>query len=299
MVDLPGVGYNFHDQPSTTLTFDYHNYPGPYPDWLDQRPDYASQQLNRYYENRTGPYTIPYGSGSIITYLPLKDLTDDTAGFISRARGQDLASLLPSGANDEILNGYRQQINLALNLFADPTSSVHETAFISGPRVPVTAIKPLSRGTILINSADPFAPPVVDYNTFKHPADLDIAVLSLRKVRQVMASSPMTQEGISTYETTAGANNGDDDESIGNFIRSAAVSTWAHPVGTCAMMPRDMGGVLDSNLKVYGVQGLRVVDASMMPMIAGGHTSTTVYAVAEKAADLIKGSSAGQSVASA
>ena len=113
-----------------------------------------------------------------------------------------------------------------------------------------------------------------------------------------MASSPMTQEGIATYETTAGANNGDDYEAIKNFIRGAAVSTWAHPVGTCAMMPRDMGGVLDSNLNVYGVQRLRVVDASMMPMIPGGHTSTTVYAVAEKAADLIKGASAGEGVAS-
>ena len=59
VVNLPGIGYNFHDQPSMTLSFDYRNYAGPYPDWLELRPDYAEEQLNRYYKNRTGPYIIP------------------------------------------------------------------------------------------------------------------------------------------------------------------------------------------------------------------------------------------------
>ncbi|KAL8718691.1 MAG: hypothetical protein Q9181_008169, partial [Wetmoreana brouardii] len=81
---------------------------------------------------------------------------------------------------------------------------------------------------------------------------------------------------------------GDDDLGIENAIRNLTQSTWSHPVGSCPMMPRRLGGVVDSTLKVYGIRGLRVVDASVIPIVPGSHTSSTVYAVAEKAADLIK-----------
>ena len=63
--------------------------------------------------------------------------------------------------------------------------------------------------------------------------------------------------------------------------------SFYHPVGTAALGPKDQGGVVGSDLKVHGVERLRVVDASVMPLIPGTHTSSTVYAVAEKAADII------------
>ena len=62
----------------------------------------------------------------------------------------------------------------------------------------------------------------------------------------------------------------------------------SHPCGTCAMLPEDKGGVVDTHLKVYGVRGLRVVDASVFPMVPRGNIQSTVYAVAERAADLVK-----------
>ncbi|KAL2258168.1 hypothetical protein VTK26DRAFT_8628 [Humicola hyalothermophila] len=61
-----------------------------------------------------------------------------------------------------------------------------------------------------------------------------------------------------------------------------------HPAGTCAMMPRELGGVVDEELKVYGVQRLRVVDASIIPTLPGANTCQTVYMIGEKAADLIR-----------
>lgn len=78
------------------------------------------------------------------------------------------------------------------------------------------------------------------------------------------------------------------DGDVEGALRNGTLSSWQHPVGTSAMMPRVLGGVVDSELRVYGVEGVRVVDASVMPIGPASHTSSTVHAVAEKAADLIK-----------
>ena len=72
-----------------------------------------------------------------------------------------------------------------------------------------------------------------------------------------------------------------------DYIRTTAISNY-HPVGTCVMMPKAQGGVVDKKLKVYGTTNLRVVDASIMPLIPRANPQSTVYAVAERAADLIK-----------
>ena len=76
-------------------------------------------------------------------------------------------------------------------------------------------------------------------------------------------------------------------ESAKETVRDSLMSHF-HPVGSCAMLPRDKGGVVDDKLKVYGVKGLRVCDASIFPMAPRGNPISTVYAVAERGADLIK-----------
>jgi choline dehydrogenase-like flavoprotein len=199
--------------------------------------------------------------------------------MIQTAAAVKLEPLLPAGADSTILTGYRAQRDLILTQYASPQETVQETAFGGGNTVPIAMLKPLSRGSILINSTDPLAPPVFDYGTFKHPTDLDVAVQALKKNREWMASEPMQEVG--AVETVPGTNVTTDEE-IAAAIRTFASSTWAHPVGTLSMMKKEYGGVVDSTLCVYGVQGLRVVDASIMPLIPATHTSSTVYAVAEK-----------------
>jgi choline dehydrogenase-like flavoprotein len=93
---------------------------------------------------------------------------------------------------------------------------------------------------------------------------------------------------LAPFEIIPGANVTSDAD-VDAWIRSSA-STLYHPAGTCKMGSRDEGGVVDSELKVYGVEGLRVVDASVIPILPASHTMTTVFAVAEKAADIIRGS---------
>jgi choline dehydrogenase-like flavoprotein len=140
-------------------------------------------------------------------------------------------------------------------------------------------IRPLSRGSILINTTDPSKPPVLDFGTFSHPADLAVAIAAVKKVRAWMASGPMQDVG--AVETSPGGDVASD-EAVASALRQAAVSSWQHPTSTCSMLKRELGGVVDSKLRVYGVEGLRVVDASVFPLVVAGHTSSTVYAVAEK-----------------
>ena len=235
--------------------------------------------------NITGPMTIPYESGSIVAYLPLQNVTRDYHQVIKSASEVDPKSLYPAGIDHTILAGYKAQSDLILDLYKSAHATVQEVAFGGGDTVPIAMLKPLSRGHIRINTTDPSAAPVFDYGTFKHPTDLHIAVQALKKTREWMKSAPMQEVGASeTYPGT----NVTTDAQIAAAIRTFATSTWAHPTCSCSMMKREYGGVVDPLLRVYGVEGLRIVDASIMPMIIGSHTSSTVYAVAEKAADIIK-----------
>lgn len=88
-------------------------------------------------------------------------------------------------------------------------------------------------------------------------------------------------QALGTVETFPGPNVSTDAE-IEAAIRNAATSSWQHPSSSCAMMKKRWGGVVDAEVRVYGVKGLRVVDASVFPMAVAGHTSSSVYAVAEK-----------------
>ncbi|KAL8892169.1 MAG: hypothetical protein Q9215_000926 [Flavoplaca cf. flavocitrina] len=285
--DLPGVGHNFQDQPTmfTGVTYDYSKYPSPSPGLYFSDPTWVDQQLQIYYENRIGPDTQAYLSGTTVAFLSLRRLTNEYQKIIASAKKTDLAKALPAGIDRTILEGYKAQQAAILADYGSPDTGVHELAFAGGETVALVVLKPLSRGSILINSSNPLDDPVFDYGTFQHPVDMQVAIAMYKKFRQFVAAEPWQAVGM--RETMPGPSVMGD-AAIEFAIRNITQSTWSHPVGTCAMLPRKYGGVVDSKLRVYGVKSLSVVDASMMPTIPASHTSSTVYAVAEKAADIIK-----------
>jgi choline dehydrogenase len=160
-----------------------------------------------------------------------------------------------------------------------------------GFSVLVTLVDVRSRGRIWLRSPDPRHKPMIDPAYLSDPADLEALVKAVRTVRQIAAARPLRKMWKS--EEAPGAELRSDAE-LREFVRRD-VTTVYHPVGTCAMTGQsrvdasNLAGVVDTELRVKGVEGLRVVDASVMPTVPRGNTNAPTIAVAERAADMIAG----------
>lgn len=143
-------------------------------------------------------------------------------------------------------------------------------------------LRPHSRGHIGLHSADPLAKPRIQPNYLSAPEDLPVLLAGLRLSREILAAAPFAPYcGGELYPGVQAQT----DAELSAFIRAKAETIY-HPVGTCRM-GSDAGAVVDPQLRVNGVSGLRVVDASIMPTLIGGNTNAPVVAIAEKAADAI------------
>jgi len=145
--------------------------------------------------------------------------------------------------------------------------------------------RPASRGRIAAASADPFAPPRIEPHSLEAPRDLADLVAGARLLRR-LAAAPSLAAVIAQEMVPGSRVAGDDDAAIADDVRERA-STVFHPVGTCRMGPDPATSVVDARLRVHGVAGLRVVDASVFPAITSGNTSAPVLMVAERGADLV------------
>jgi choline dehydrogenase-like flavoprotein len=143
--------------------------------------------------------------------------------------------------------------------------------------------KPLSRGYVALVSPDPTAKPLIVNNLYAEPEDLRAQVDGARLCLQIARTEPLARRLSERYIVPAS----DSDEDLIAFIRARSLAVW-HPVGTCKMGSDELA-VVDSGLRVRGVEALRVVDASIMPTVPRGNTNAPTIAIAERAADLIRG----------
>jgi choline dehydrogenase-like flavoprotein len=150
-------------------------------------------------------------------------------------------------------------------------------------------LQPRSRGSVTLASADPRAAPRIDPNFLAHEDDLETLVRGFKLVRKIFSQPAFApwHGADPERELYDGAVRSDDDEAIRAAIRRRA-DTIYHPAGTCRM-GSDADAVVDPQLRVRGVDGLRVVDASVMPTLVSGNTSAPVVMIAERASDLIRG----------
>ncbi|MCA0857729.1 GMC family oxidoreductase [Phaeobacter italicus] len=150
----------------------------------------------------------------------------------------------------------------------------------------VCVLRPKSRGSVTLESSDPMAAPRIDPGFLSDPEDLDVLMKGVRKTRQIMAAEPLARY----IHKELFIEGEPDDAALEQHIRNRA-DTIYHPVGTCKMGMDDMA-VVDPQLRVHGLDGLRVVDASVMPRLVGGNTNAPTIMIAEKAADMIRDAAA-------
>ena len=286
-VDLPGVGENLQDHVRIVNTYQLReNYTTP--DILRFNATYAAEQLALWRQNRTGLYD---STSSGYAYLQWNQIFNDAASLVARANSsvntsnvidvkklqnlEDLSKLVPQA---EVLfsDGY-----LGAKGYPVANSSLYGSSFFALIGV---LQHPLSRGSSHIASANFTVKPRFDPNYLSNSYDLYGVAHIAKYLREIAQTPPMSYAWTAEYEP--GLDVVDTDEDWLNYARSNMASIW-HPVGTCAMLPKEDGGVVNAELKVYGVQRLRVVDASIMPALVSGHIQSGVYGIAERAAQIV------------
>ncbi|KAI0017918.1 hypothetical protein F4780DRAFT_772066 [Xylariomycetidae sp. FL0641] len=285
-VDLPGVGQNFQDHTmvfNSIILENFTTHPNPIDMFSNRNFSAWAQEL--WQANKTGPYSM--GVGNAAAWLGMPVIAPNTYEDIAdKLEALDLEEVLPEDTDPTVLAGYRAQMAEMANAMRSPNTAFYNHVLTGGGTSgTIVNLHPLSRGTVRVNASDPHgAEPVVDYRALSNPVDLDVLVEILRFTHRYYFDTRLADLGPRRVAPPEYVNAPED---LKGFLRQNISPSYFHPAGTCAMLPRRLGGVVDEDLRVYGVERLRVVDASVMSVLVGANTCQTTYAIAEKVSLLI------------
>ncbi|KAM7216524.1 oxygen-dependent choline dehydrogenase [Rhypophila decipiens] len=288
VADVPGVGSNFQDQPSIIIPYNFTNNIEPNVGTLNSNPQYNADQRKRYDESRTGPYVLARGLSTNLGLPPLCAMTSKCHEIVARARKVDESKYLPAGVHPTVLRGYKAQRELMLKQLvagkdSTPVAMIH---WDTANSVRMYFLRPFSRGSVTINSTDPLQVPSIDFRTMTDPIDFDLVVSSTLMNRKIMSQPTMKRLGPNEAAPFGIKITGE--EELKKVLAGVVEPSSAHQCCTAAMMPKKLGGVVDADMKVYDVQGLRVIDTSFWPIVLTAAPTATTYASGEKIADTIK-----------
>ena len=247
--DLPGVGCNLHDHLASPVHMRTH--------------DPASYGVSW--------RALPRNLGNVAEYLllrrgPLANNVFESAAFVKSAAGLD-----------------KPDLQLVFQPARRPGPSFPYPVG-HGFAISPVGLYPRSRGRLTLASPDPFEAPRIDPNLLSAPQDLAPLLAGMRLVRRIFAAAAFARY---RAEETAPGSAAQSDADLAAYVRAEAY-TVHHPVSTCRM-GTDAAAVVDPQLRVRGLENLRVADASVFPSIIGGNTNAAVVMIAEKASDLILG----------
>jgi choline dehydrogenase-like flavoprotein len=283
---LNGVGANMQDHPNANMMFDLKNL-APVNIFSGQDPTYNATAWTDYNTNRTGPLTQAHGSS--LAFLSLSSITDKASQIVQTIKAQNILSFLPViySKDQNLQRGMLKQRDIIANMHASPQAAAGEIPMTPFGLAISALQRPLSRGSINIDPKNKYGNPIVQFNTFSNPVDRQILVEMVRWTRKHLTRKELAK--YSPIEISPGTQFQTDDDIISALIQQNGLgASFAHMSGTVSMMPEQLGGCVGTDLKVYGIGQLSVVDASIVPLIPATHLQSTMYAVAEKAADIIK-----------
>jgi choline dehydrogenase-like flavoprotein len=285
--DLPSVGENFQDhiriQTSYQLKPEYPSF-----DAL-KNTTRAAAELALYNADQRSLYDY---TASGYAYFPWTTVSNDTA---TKLRSLVEADTTLTSAVDKVKKSYLSpplsatvpQLEV---IFSDGYTGLKGYPAATSPLFGIGTFAligvvqhPLSKGNVHIASRNISEKPIINPNYLSHPYDLQAAAGLAKYLRKIASSKPMSNVWTEEYEP---GNAVQTDEDWKKYALANTLSIY-HPIGTAALLPEKDGGVVDPSLKVYGVKNLRVVDASVIPLLPSAHLQTLVYGIAEKAADMI------------
>jgi hypothetical protein len=280
-VGLP-LPYDCDKYPVALTSLEVSNVPTPNENTLFSNQTYQQEAIALYAQRPAqGPYTLAMGNSAI--YVSLPNITANYDTIVASIRDQvsqgTAASFLPAGTPATVIAGYEAQLEILASALENPRYPILESPFMSTPPSLGFLLKPLSRGTVMLNPTNHDSSPIINYGTASNPIDLDVMATFIPYFRRFFQTQALSR--FSPRETRPGAKV-TDPEALKTYIRQSMTPSFMHPCCTAAMMPKSKGGVVGPDLKVFGLSRLRVADISITPIIPGTHTSATAYAIGEK-----------------
>ncbi|KAL0572990.1 hypothetical protein V5O48_008981 [Marasmius crinis-equi] len=294
-VDLPGVGENLQDHVMSFAIAETENY-----ETLDMLadPEVLKEHQALYAQKKGLLAAVP---APAYVYVPASKMGDESE--VSKWHGQlrEPEKLIHPDTPESVKKGIKKQFELMEKVWKEGRTVHGELASVAGhlptplhppelghrySTVVSFLAQPLSRGYIHITSADPTAKVEVNPRYLSVESDFEMLVGLLKLGTKLYSYPPLANNVKGLVFPSLPEDESKRDQVLREYVRSACLS-GIHPLGSAALMPRELGGVVDENLKVYGTSNLRVVDLSILPIMLATHPQTTVYAIAEKAADII------------
>ncbi|KAG8821559.1 hypothetical protein FRC19_007630 [Serendipita sp. 401] len=261
-------------------------------DELRLNSTFAAQSAAQYASSKTGILTSTI---SVLSFVPLQSFLP-TSAFLNIV--SSITQELMSNASSFSLLRWAQYVIQLGWLFNRDVPQV-EFVFVPGFQptpssltpaantsyVVVTPVlqHPFSRGSVHISTADPLTKPTVNPNYLSSIFDRTVLIESIKYIRHLASTAPFSDIIQSLNDPPASATT---DSDFDQYMRNS-LQSLKHPVGTAAMAPKSLNGVVDTELLVYGTKNLRIADASIFPMHISAHAQSTTYAIGEKAADII------------
>ncbi|XP_053996282.1 glucose dehydrogenase [FAD, quinone]-like [Hylaeus anthracinus] len=244
---------------------------------------HREENLHTYFENEVSP---PLNVSSLVahrtSYSESRFLNSEQADL------PDIELVLGiSALTGDISGSFRGLLGLTEQFYKEVFTGYE--GFDAFSIVPIL-LQPKSRGRVTLRTSDPFRPPIFQINYYDHQDDLTTMVRGIRKAILIASTKafkrfnatllPVAFPGCKRIPF--------DTDPYWTCVARHVSTTLGHFVGTCKMATRENSGVVDHRLRVHGINGLRVVDASIIPSLIAGHTNAPTYMIAEKAADMIK-----------